>query len=84
MDEYRRFSSLAIAVCLAALLATGMSCSEFDEHSALPAGVPPTIHPDYSNSVIPPNMAPLNFTIADSGEGFGVVISSTHGQAFPS
>ena len=75
MDEYRRFSSLAGAASLAALLATGMSCSGFDERSALPAGIPPKIQPDYSNSVIPPNMAPLNFTIAESGEGFGVVIS---------
>jgi len=81
MDEYRRFSSLAVAPCLAALLATGTSCSGFDERSALPAGIPPTIHPDYSNSVIPPNMAPLNFTIADPGQGFAVVISSTHGPS---
>jgi len=76
MGEYRRFSSLMVAACLAALLGTGISCTGFDEHSALPAGMPPTIRPDYSNSVIPPNIAPLNFTIADSGEKYAVVISS--------
>jgi hypothetical protein len=79
MGEYRRFSSLMVAACLAALLGTGISCTGFDEHSALPAGMPPTIRPDYSNSVIPPNIAPLNFTIADSGEKYAVVISSVNG-----
>ncbi len=79
MGEYRRFSSLVLAACLAGLLGTGISCAGFDERSAFPAGIPPTIRPDYSNSVIPPNIAPLNFTIADSGEKFAVVISSIKG-----
>jgi hypothetical protein len=81
MDVYHRFSSLALAACLTAPLATGISCTGFDERSSLPAGIPPTIRPDYSNSVIPPNIAPLNFTIADSGEGFSVVISSVKGPS---
>jgi hypothetical protein len=41
----------------------------------------PTIRPDYSNSVIPPNIAPLNFTIRDSGERFAVVIGSVKGPS---
>jgi hypothetical protein len=81
MGEYRRFRSLVVAACLAAPLGTSISCTGFDEHSALPAGIPPTIRPDYSNSVIPPNIAPLNFTIADSGERFAVVISSIKGPS---
>jgi hypothetical protein len=68
-----------VAPCLAAVLATGLSCTGFDERSALPTGITPTIRPDYSNSVIPPNIAPPNFTIADSGERFAVVISSLRG-----
>ena len=80
MGEYRRFRSLVVAPCLAALLGTGVSCAGFDERSALPAGIPPTIRPDYSNSVIPPNIAPLNFTIADSGQEFAVAISSIKGS----
>jgi Periplasmic component of the Tol biopolymer transport system len=79
MGEYRRFRSLIVAPCLAALLGTGTSCTGFDERSAVPAGIPPTIRPDYSNSVIPPNIAPLNFTITDAGERFAVVISSLKG-----
>jgi hypothetical protein len=68
-----------LAACLAALLGTGISCTGFDARLALPVGIPPTIRPDYSNSVIPPNIAPLNFAIADSGERFAVVISSING-----
>jgi len=79
MGEYRRFRALIVAPCLAALLGAGISCTGFDERSALPAGVPPTIRPDYSNSVIPPNIAPLNFTITDAGERFALVISSGKG-----
>jgi hypothetical protein len=79
MDVHHRYSSLTVAACLVALLGTGISCTGFDGRSALPAGIPPTIRPDYSDSVIPPNIAPLNFTIADSGEGFAVVIGSIKG-----
>jgi len=79
VGEYRRHSSLAGAACLVALVAAGISCAGFDERSALPAGMSPTIRPDYSNSVIPPNMAPLNFTIADTGEQFAVTIGSVKG-----
>ena len=79
MNVFRRYGSLTATAFLAALLVTGISCTGFDERSALPAGTPPTIRPDYSNSVIPPNIAPLNFTIADSGERFAVKISSIKG-----
>jgi len=80
MNAYRRYGSILFAACLAAaLVGTGISCTRFDESSALPAGMLPTIRPDYSNSVIAPNIAPLNFTIADSGERFAVKISSIKG-----
>jgi hypothetical protein len=78
MILYCRYGSILLALA-AALLGTGISCIGFDERSAIPAGTLPTIRPDYSNSVIPPNIAPLNFFIADSGERFAVKISSTKG-----
>ena len=68
-----------MVVACAALLGMGISCIGFDERLALPAGILPTIRPDYSNSVIPPNIAPLNFAIGDSGERFAVKISSIKG-----
>ena len=79
MNVYCRYSSIMVAACLTALLGMGISCTGFDERLALPAGILPTIRPDYSNSVIPPNIAPLNFAIGDSGEGFAVKISSIKG-----
>jgi dipeptidyl aminopeptidase/acylaminoacyl peptidase len=81
MGEYRRYGSLmlVVAACLAALSGANTSCVGFDERSAFPAGTPPTIRPDYSGGVIPPNIAPLNFTITDPGERFALVVSSAKG-----
>ena len=81
MDVYHRANSIVVAACLVALLGTGTSCTGFDERSAVPTGTLPTIRPDYSNSTIPPNVAPLNFVISDSGERFAVVISSSKGPS---
>lgn len=38
---------------------------------------PPVIFPDYSGVTIPPNIAPLNFTIEETGTGFITVISGS-------
>jgi dipeptidyl aminopeptidase/acylaminoacyl peptidase len=81
MDVYHRCNPVVVAACLVALSAAGISCTGFDERSAVPTGMLPTIRPDYSNSVIPPNIAPLNFTIRDSGERFAVVIGSVKGPS---
>jgi len=35
---------------------------------------PPRIEPDYSDVVIPPNIAPLNFVIQEEGDSYFVVI----------
>jgi len=40
----------------------------------------PQIDPDYHQIVIPPNIAPLNFMIQESGSHFYVKISSVNGQ----
>jgi hypothetical protein len=81
MDVYHRANSVVVAACLVALLGTGISCARFHERSAVPTGTLPTIRPDYSNSTIPPNIAPLNFVISDSGERFAVVLSSSKGPS---
>ena len=41
---------------------------------------PAKIHPDYTNTVIPPNIAPLNFQVREPGERFYVRIYSTEGD----
>ncbi len=42
---------------------------------------PPKIHPDYCDTVIPPNIAPLNFLVEESGSQYCVNIHSAKGRA---
>jgi len=41
---------------------------------------PPAIQPDYTDTVIPPNIAPLNFLIQEKGERYYVKIYSKQGD----
>ncbi len=41
---------------------------------------PPKIHPDYTDTVIPPNIAPLNFRLREDGREFYVKIYSNQGK----
>ncbi len=49
-----------------------------EEYNSLdrPAG----IHPDYTDTVIPPNIAPLNFLVREKGTGYYVKIYSKQGK----
>lgn len=40
---------------------------------------PPRIHPDYADTTIPPNLAPLRFVVKEAGLRYGIRISSAHG-----
>ena len=42
---------------------------------------PPKIHPDYCQTVIPPNIAPLNFLVEENGSQYCVNIHSKNGRA---
>lgn len=42
---------------------------------------PPAVFPDYSNTVIPPNIAPLNFTVGEDAAAYHVRISAAFGRA---
>jgi len=42
---------------------------------------PAVIHPDYSGTVIPPNIAPLNFLVKESGSHYCVKMYSKRGRA---
>ena len=46
-----------------------------------PVDRPARLRPDYSGSVIPPNIAPLNFAIQEPGVAFCARISSRQGDA---
>ncbi|UCC23490.1 MAG: hypothetical protein JSW23_05415, partial [Planctomycetota bacterium] len=45
-----------------------------------PVGRPPKIHPDYTNTVIPPNIAPLNFMVREAAARYCVRIHAREGQ----
>ncbi len=47
--------------------------------NARPASRPPRIHPDYGGLVVPPNIAPLNFRVEESGDLFFVRVRSRRG-----
>ena len=51
-----------------------------DFENASVANRPPRIQPDYSDTVLPPNIAPPNFLIREPGEEFGVRIRSAGDQ----
>jgi len=60
------------AVCLLRRLA-------FTVDQASPAGRPPHTDPDYSDTVVPPNIAPLNFAVLEPGTHYRVTISGAQG-----
>jgi len=51
-----------------------------DVESAVSMDEPPRISPDYADTVIPPNIAPLNFAIREDGTRFFVRIRSQDGD----
>jgi hypothetical protein len=42
---------------------------------------PPNIRPDYTDAVIPPNIAPLNFLVQEEGLAYCVKVYSKHGKS---
>jgi hypothetical protein len=49
-------------------------------HDAVAVGRPPRISPEYADTVIPPNIAPLNFVVCEKGRRFFVRIYSHAGE----
>ncbi|MDD3587297.1 MAG: hypothetical protein PHQ75_08945 [Thermoguttaceae bacterium] len=71
------FSFLLFIVCLA-------GCSVRIPKETNAADRAPVIRPDYSNLVVPPNIAPLNFEITEKGDAYRTLIrsaSDTSGQS---
>lgn len=71
-----------LGILLPAFLFIGMYCYAFrggavviDDYITIDR--PAKIHPDYTDTIIPHNIAPLNFQVIESGERFYVKIYST-------
>jgi Tol biopolymer transport system component len=72
--------SAVTVVCLVAATAWAVWGRHPDVAGAVAIPRPPRIRPDYSDVVIPPNIAPLNFTIEEQGRRFLVRISGQTGE----
>lgn len=79
----RMFVYLILVLAVLACLVTGLykrfskpSIEQFDVVDRLPV-----IYPDYSRTVIPANIAPLNFLIKEKGDYYFVRIHSQKGEA---
>jgi len=66
-----------VAVLLLAFLLTG--CRPEWPDSAMDAGRPPKLYPDYAGIVIPPNIAPMNFAVREPADSVVVRLSGQHG-----
>ena len=78
MKSFHRYLWLVVAI---GVTAACPSCKKkIPLESCTQVSRPADISPDYSDTVIPPNVAPLNFRILEAGESFFVRISSSHGS----
>ena len=57
------------------LILLAAACSSFDGNEQ-PAGRIASIEPEYAGVTIPPNIAPMNFTIREEGKNFSVNVTS--------
>lgn len=71
---------LVAAAWLLSILAIGPS-GAVDLESAVTVARPPRIQPDYSGTVVPPNIAPLNFLVDEPGTDYRVQIRADQGEA---
>ena len=81
MNTNNKFHGLVYFIVFLLILILGAGCSapEGRTDNQL-AGRPAIIQPDYSGIVIPPNIAPLNFSVKESGQEYFVKIRSSHGD----
>ena len=68
-------ASATLLVCIACLAASGPSGAD----PSTPVGRPPRIEPDYADAAIPPNIAPVNFLVRESGAQYRVRIGAEQG-----
>jgi hypothetical protein len=71
----------AVAVLLAGLASHAILSRPPAVSDARPAGRAAEIRPDYAGIVIPPNIAPLNFTVLEPARRYYVRISGRAGEA---
>jgi hypothetical protein len=78
MISFQRYFWLIVAIGVTAACSSCKKKIPLESCTQVPR--PADISPDYSGIVIPPNVAPLNFRILETGESFFIRISSSHGS----
>jgi hypothetical protein len=82
MNRYRRYLLLPITVAILAIVPLYCILSAADQpvHDITLINRSPLIRPDYTNTAIPPNIAPLNFTVDEPARRYYVRIYSDNGK----
>ena len=76
-----RFAGLAVCGSLVVALGFGAtSCSPKAVEKYKEVGRDPNLSPDYFGTVIPPNIAPLNFQILETGRAYFVTVRGDRGD----
>jgi len=78
--RYYRFLLIAVAVLSAAVLYCLLYDADRPVDDATMIDRPPHIRPDYTDTVIPPNIAPLNFIVKEPGTRYYVRIYADQGK----
>src|SRR5262249_6589757 len=73
------FMVMVAAISLASIVA--LRAAPVGLENATPVLHQTRIKPDYVGVMIPPNIAPMNFTVQETGSGFFVRLHSSSGQA---
>ena len=74
--QFFRFFLISLAVTLGLVVFQGLSQSSVSRSDCSGIARKPNILPDYSDTVIPPNIAPLNFYIKEPASKYQVTILS--------
>ncbi|MGD8237708.1 MAG: cytochrome C biosynthesis protein [Armatimonadota bacterium] len=70
-----------LVACILGALALARLRADFVIDHYTEAHRAPRIRPDHADTVIPPNIAPLNFVVQEPGTAYRVEVSSTRGNA---
>ncbi|MBN1398689.1 MAG: PD40 domain-containing protein [Bacteroidetes bacterium] len=77
MISNNRAAAALLAIVFSAILISCSGCSVNQKSvDAVPAGKQAVIRPDYAGITIPPNIAPLNFRVMETGNGYLVKIQA--------
>jgi len=76
-----KINPVAMSKYFFVLLLVLLSACRFDPQNYEMVNRQPNIFPDYTNVVVPPNIAPLNFYINDTADHYRIKISSVKGKA---